>query len=328
MCEVFLSRIFEEMQTPLSLQLGLRYPIIQAGMVWTSGWKLAVASARAGALGLIGAGSMKPELLREHIRNAKATEVAAQIGVNIPLIRGDVDVLVEVAIQEEVKIIFTSAGSPKVHAAKFKEAGCFLAHVVANVTHAKKAEDAGCDAVVAEGFEAGGHNGIDEITTLCLVPQVVDAVNIPVIAAGGIADGRQMLAALALGAQAVQIGTRFAATIESSSHPNFKQAIIDAKDTDTILTLKKIAPARLKKNAFALDALSAQLRGASREEEIELLGKKREMHGMFNGDIEQGELEMGQSSGLVKELLSADEVVKKLLLECNIAARRIHTILT
>lgn len=312
------------MTTPLSKQLGLKYPIIQAGMVWTSGWKLAVASARAGALGLIGAGSMKPELFREHIRKAKTTEVAATIGVNIPLIRGDVDALVEVAISEGIKIIFTSAGSPKVHAEKFKKARCFLVHVVANVTHARKAEDAGCDALVAEGFEAGGHNGIDEITTLCLVPQVVDAVKIPVIAAGGIADGRQMLAALSLGAQAVQIGTRFAATVEASSHPNFKQAIVEAADNDTILTLKKVAPVRFKKNAFALEALAAQIRGASKEEEIELLGRKREMHGIFEGDLENGELEMGQSSGLVKEIRTADEVVKHLMKEYTEALERIN----
>lgn len=314
------------MKTLLSGKLGIRYPIIQAGMVWTSGWKLAVASARAGALGLIGSGSMKPELLREHIRNAKATEVAEMIGVNIPLIRGDVDALVQVAIEEGIKIIFTSAGSPKVHAGKFKDAGCFLVHVVASVKHALKAEEAGCDAVVAEGFEAGGHNGADETTTLCLVPQVVDAVKIPVIAAGGIADGRQMLAALALGAQAVQIGTRFAATIESSSHPNYKNAVIEAEDNSTILTLKKVAPVRLKKNIFALEALNAQLKGASKEEEVSLLGKKREMHGIFEGDTEQGELEMGQSSGLIKDIISAEEVVLRLLAEYKTAKQRMNSL--
>src|SRR5687768_3355416 len=211
------------MQTQLSKRLGIRYPIIQAGMVWTSGWKLAVAAARSGALGVIGAGSMKPELLQQHIRKAKATEVGDKIGVNIPLIRGDVDNLMQVALDEGIKIIFSSAGNPKVFAPRLKEAGCFWAHVVASVKHAQKAEAAGCDAVVAEGFEAGGHNGLDEITTLCLVPQVVDAVGIPVIAAGGVADGRQLLAALALGAQAVQIGTRFAATVESSSSEAYKQ---------------------------------------------------------------------------------------------------------
>ena len=314
------------MKTPLSEQLGIRYPIVQAGMVWTSGWKLAVASARAGALGLIGSGSMKPDLLREHIRKAKTTEVAATIGVNIPLIRGDVDELVRVTLEEGIKIIFTSAGNPKIHAQKFKDTGCFLVHVVASVKHALKAEEAGCDAVVAEGFEAGGHNGMDEITTLCLVPQVVDAVKIPVIAAGGIADGRQMLAALALGAQAVQIGTRFATTIESSSHPNYKQAVIEAEDNATVLTLKKIAPVRLKKNIFAVEAMNAQLQGATKEEEIELLGKKREMRGIFEGDLDQGELEMGQSSGLIKDIISAEEVVKRLLAEYQAAKERINSL--
>ena len=295
-------------------------------MVWTSGWKLAVASAQAGALGLIGAGSMKPDLLREHIRKAMSTEVAVRIGVNIPLIRGDVDALIKVTIEEGVKILFTSAGSPIVHAKKIKEAGCFLVHVVANVKHAIKAQDAGCDAVVAEGFEAGGHNGLDEISTLCLVPQVVDALNIPVIAAGGIANGRQMLAALALGAQAVQIGTRFAATIEASSHPNFKNAIVEADDTATILTLKKIAPVRMKKNTFSLKALAAQMSGASKDEEIELLGRKREMHGIFEGDLEQGELEMGQSSGLISDIIPAKEVVERLFAEFEAAKLRMNSI--
>lgn len=312
------------MQTALSQKLGITYPIIQAGMVWTSGWKLAVASARAGALGMIGAGSMKPELLAEHIRKAKATEVADKISVNIPLIRGDADALVATTIEEGIKIVFTSAGTPKAHAAKLKDAGCFLAHVVANVRHATKAEEAGCDAVVAEGFEAGGHNGIDEITTLCLVPQVADVVKIPVIAAGGIADGRQMLAALALGAQAVQIGTRFAATHEASSHPNFKQAIVDADDTATVLTLKKVAPVRFKKNAFALRAIEAI--GASREAQIELLGHKRERRGIFEGDLDEGELEMGESAGLVREILSAEEVVKKLVAEYKAALARVKGI--
>ena len=321
-----MSRIFEAMQTPLSKQLGIRYPIIQAGMVWTSGWKLAVASARAGCLGLIGAGSMKPDLLQEHIRKAKATEVGHLIGVNIPLIRGDVDELVRATIEEGVKIVFTSAGTPKTHAAKFKEAGCFLVHVVASVKHALKAEEAGCDAVVAEGFEAGGHNGVDEVTTLCLVPQVVDAVKIPVIAAGGIADGRQIHAALALGAQAVQIGTRFAATVESSSHENYKQAVVSAIDTDTVLTLKKVAPVRLWKNSFAALAVEAAKRGATKEEELELLGRKREMNGIFNGDTEAGELEMGQSSGLIKDIPTTQEVVERLVKEYYQANERMNRI--
>ncbi|HWF43768.1 MAG TPA: nitronate monooxygenase [Candidatus Kapabacteria bacterium] len=312
------------MQTEFSHQLGIRYPIVQAGMVWTSGWKLAVAAARAGALGLIGSGSMKPELFREHIRKAKATEVARAIGVNIPLIRGDVERLVEVAIEEKIKIVFTSAGNPNVHISKLKDAGCFVVHVVASVKHARKAEEAGCDAVVAEGFEAGGHNGIDEITTLCLVPQVVDAVRIPVVAAGGIADGRQVLACLALGAQAVQIGTRFAATIEASSHPFYKQAVVEAEDNATVLVLKKVAPVRLKKNRFAISAFDAGQNGATKEEELELLGHKREMLGIFEGNLEEGELEMGQSSGLVREILSVQEVMDKLLHEYKLALNKIE----
>ena len=295
-------------------------------MVWTAGWNLAVASARAGALGLIGAGSMKPELLREHIRKARATEVSEQIGVNLALTRGDVESLVQVVIEEGVNIVFSSAGNPKVYTARLKEAGCFVAHVIASVKHARKAEDAGCDAVVAEGFEAGGHNGVDEITTLCLVPQVVDAVNIPVIAAGGIANGRQVLAALSLGAQAVQIGTRFAATLESSSHPLYKQAVIESEDNATVLVLKKIAPVRLKKNRFALEAFEAQQHGATKEEELELLGRKREMQGIFEGNLEEGELEMGQSSGLVKEILTCEEVVRNLVKEYEAALDRINLI--
>lgn len=295
-------------------------------MVWTAGWKLAVAAARAGALGMIGAGSMRPELLREHIRNARATKVAAQIGVNIPLMRGDVEALIEATIAEGVKIVFTSAGNPKAHTAKLKDAGCFVAHVVASVKHALKAEDSGCDVVVAEGFEAGGHNGIDEITTLCLVPQVVDAVKIPVIAAGGIADGRQVLAALALGAQAVQIGTRFAVTKESSSHALYKQAVVESDDSSTILVMKKVAPVRLKKNHFASQALEAQQLGATKEEEIELLGHKREMHGIFEGNLEEGELEMGQSSGLIKEILTCEEVIRKLIEEFEGSLTRITSI--
>lgn len=295
-------------------------------MVWTSGWKLAVASARAGALGLIGSGSMKPELLRAHIRKAKATEVAEHIGVNVALLRGDIDALVAATIEEGVKIVFTSAGNPNSHTKKFKDAGCFVVHVVASVKHALKAQDAGCDAVVAEGFEAGGHNGLDEITTLCLVPQVVDAVSIPVIAAGGIADGRQMLACFALGAEGVQIGTRFAATVESSSHENYKRAVVEADDNSTVLVLKKVAPVRLKKNHFALSALEAARQGATKEQELEILGQKREMRGIFEGDLEEGELEMGQSSGLVKEIRTAEQVVKHLIAEYNTAKNRIISI--
>lgn len=288
-------------------------------MVWTSGWKLASASSENGCLGLIGAGSMKPELLKEHIQKLKKyfreKNYDYSFGVNIPLIRGDVDKLIQTVIDEEVKIVFTSAGNPKLHADKLKNAGIKFVHVIASVKHALKAEEAGCSAVVAEGFEAGGHNGIDEITTLCLVPQVVDAVKIPVIAAGGIATGRQIAACLALGAEGVQIGTRFAATYEASSSGIFKQKIVEAKDDSTILTMKKLMPVRLFKNKFALEADTKEKSGADKEEMTKLLGRKREMKGIFEGDTEEGELEMGQSSGLVNEIKSVKEVVEQLVKE-------------
>jgi len=317
------------MTTRVTQLFGIQHPIIQAGMVWVSGWKLATAVSNAGALGLIGSGSMKPELLREHIQKArlrdetpsrqvgmqarKATE--KPFGVNIPLLRRDVEELIQVVIEEKIKIIFTSAGHPGRFIHKLKSNGSIVIHVIANVKQALKAEEVGCDAIVAEGFEAGGHNGVDEITTLALVPQVVDAVKIPVIAAGGIADGRGMLAAYALGAEGVQVGTRFAATIESSAHEQYKQAIVNAKDSDTILTLKKLAPVRAIKNPFILKADSEEKLGKSREELRALLGEKREMKGIFEGNWEEGELEMGQSSGLVKDIVPARDVVERMMKE-------------
>lgn len=288
-------------------------------MVWTSGWKLASAVSENGCLGLIGAGSMKPELLREHIKKLRGyfseKNIEKPFGVNVPLIRGDVKELLRIIFEENVKIIFTSAGSPKVFADEIKSRGIKLVHVVASVKHALKAQEAGCDAVAAEGFEAGGHNGIDEITTLCLIPQVVDALEVPVIAAGGIADGRQIAACFALGAEGVQLGTRFAATAESSSSEIFKNKIIEAKDNSTILTLKKIAPVRLLKNKFGLKADALEKSGAAVEELRELLGKKREMMGIFEGNTEEGELEMGQSSGLINEIKTVKEVIEILLNE-------------
>jgi enoyl-[acyl-carrier protein] reductase II len=292
----------------------IKYPIIQAGMVWTAGSKLAVAVSEAGGLGLIGAGSMKPELLREHIRRAK-TGTAHSFGVNIPLARVDAADLVRVTVEEGVRIVFTSSGHPMKYTQTLKRAGCIVVHVIAAVKHAMKAVSAGCDAVVAEGFEAGGHNGLDEITTLALVPQVVDAVNVPVLAAGGIADGRGMAAALALGADGVQVGTRFAVTVESSAHDNYKRAVIEAQDGDTVLTLKKVSPTRLVKSPFAMKALEAERRGATKEELEVLLGHKREMLGIFQGNLEEGAIEAGQSSGLVKELLPAGEVVRRMMEE-------------
>lgn len=288
-------------------------------MVWCSGHRLASAVSNSGGLGLIGAGSMKPELLAEHIRCCRQ-ETGRPFGVNIPLIRGDVERLIDTAIGEGVRILFTSAGNPGLHVDRIKQSGAVMVHVIASVKHALKAQSVGVDAVVAEGFEAGGHNGIDEITTLCLVPQVVDAVRVPVIAAGGIADGRGMAAALALGAAGVQIGTRFAATVESSAHESYKQAVVDAGDNATILTLKSVTPVRLIKNRFAMEAFGAERAGASPEQMRELLGSKRERRGIFEGDLDEGELEAGQSSGLVHEILPAAEVMQRLLTEFRATA--------
>lgn len=283
-------------------------------MVWVSGYKLAVAVSNAGGLGLIGAGSMKPELLREHIRKAKS-KVQNPFGVNIPLLRGDAEDLIRTVIEEDVKIVFTSAGHPGKFIDKLKNSGCKVVHVVSSVKHALKAESSGCDAIVAEGFEAGGHNGLDEITTFCLIPQVVDAVKIPVIAAGGIADGRGMAAAFSLGAEGVQVGTRFAASIESSAHENYKKAIIGAKDDSTVLILKKITPVRLIKNEFARKVIEAENKCATIGELTELMGKGREKAAIFDGNIEDGEIEAGQCSGMIKEILPAGEIVKKFVQE-------------
>ncbi len=302
----------EPLRTRVTDLFGTAYPIIQAGMVWTAGSRLAVAVSEAGGLGLIGSGSMKPDHLRDEIRNAtKAT--GRPFGVNIPLSRGDATELVRATIEEGVRIVFTSSGHPMKYTEELKRAGCTVVHVIAAVKHAIKAAGAGCDAVVAEGFEAGGHNGIDEITTLALVPQIADAVRVPVIAAGGIADGRGMAAALALGAEGVQVGTRFAVTEESTAHERYKRAVIAAGDGDTVLTLKRITPVRLVKNAFARRAMDAERGGASKEELEALLGEKRERLGIFDGDVDEGEIEAGQSSGLVNELLPAAEVVRRMM---------------
>jgi enoyl-[acyl-carrier protein] reductase II len=300
---------------------GIRYPIIQAGMVWAAGSRLAVAVSEAGGLGMIGAGSMKPGLLREQIRKAKSA-TARPFAVNIPLARPDAGDLAGVVIEEQVRIVFTSSGHPLKFTAELKKGGCIVVHVIAAVKHAQKALEAGCDAVVAEGFEAGGHNGVDEITTLALVPQVADAISIPVLAAGGIADGRGLAAALALGADGVQVGTRFAATVESSAHENYKKAVLGAGDGGTVFTLKKLTPVRMIRTPFALKALQAERDGATREELESLLGKGREMMGIFEGNLEEGEFEAGQSSGLVKEILPAGEVVRSMMEEYRAVVQR------
>jgi len=311
-----------ELETAASRLFGIRYPIIQAGMVWTAGHKLAVAVSEAGGLGLIGAGSMKGDLLREQIRKARA-KTRKPFGVNIPLSREDADELIRATIEEGVTIVFTSSGHPLKFTETLKRAGCRVVHVIAAVKHALKAAGAGCDAVVAEGFEAGGHNGVDEITTLTLVPQVVDAVKIPVLAAGGIADGRGLAAALALGAAGVQVGTRFAVTQESSAHELYKSAIVAAGDGDTVLTLKKITPVRMVKTPFAAKAVEAERRGASREELLELLGRKRERAGIFEGDREEGMFEAGQSAGLVRDIPPASDIVRRMMEEYYAVKQRL-----
>ena len=311
------------MRTRITKLFGIQYPIIQGGMVWVSGWKLASSVSNSGGLGLIGSGSMKPELLREHIRKCKqATE--KPFGVNIPLLRGDAEDLVNTVIEENVKIVFTSAGHPGKFIEKFKSNNITVVHVVPSLKFALKAQNVGCDAVVGEGVEAGGHNGRDEITTLSLIPQLVDALEIPVIAAGGIADGRGILAALSLGAQGVQIGTRFAATVESSAHPNYKQKILEAKDNDTVLILKKISLARVIKNRFSEIALRKEENCEPMEELLKLLQDKREKLSIFDGDFENGMLEAGQGSGLIHDIPMVSELFDRLIMEYNQALKRLE----
>ena len=307
--------------TPLSRLLGIRYPIIQGGMVWTAGAKLAVAVSEAGALGVLGAGSMKPDALRQAVRDVRhATN--APFGVNIPLMREDRLALIGVCEEEHVRIVITSSGDPSALTPRLKNSGCTVLHVVATVKHARKAADAGCDAVVAEGCEAGGHNGVDEITTLTLVPQVVDAVRVPVVAAGGIADGRGMAAALALGAGGVQVGTRFAATVESDAHAMYKQRVVEATDRDTVLTMRGLMPVRMLRTPFTLRAMDAERRGATREELEALLGSKREKLGIGEGNVEEGMFEAGQSAGLVHAVLPAADVVRTMMHEYRTTQQR------
>ena len=289
----------------------IQYPIIQAGMIWCSGWELASAVSNAGGLGLIGSGSMYPEVLKEHVQKCKAT-TNKPFGVNVPLLYPNIEEHIKTIIDEKVPIVFTSAGNPKTWTPVLKEHGIKVVHVVSSVKFALKVEAAGCDAVVAEGFEAGGHNGREETTTLCLVPEVSDAVKIPVIAAGGIGSGRAMLACMVLGADAVQIGSRFAASTESSAHINFKKAIVDAKEGDTELSLKQLTPVRLIKNDFYQQVKAAQVRGASPDELKELLGRGRAKRGMFEGDLEEGELEIGQVSAGIDDVKPAADIVKEI----------------
>jgi enoyl-[acyl-carrier protein] reductase II len=290
----------------------IQYPIVQGGMVWVSGWKLASTVSNAGGLGLIGAGSMYPDVLREHIQKCKnATD--KPFGVNVPMLYPQVDELMDIIVEEDVKIVFTSAGNPKTWTSFLKEKGITVIHVVSSVKFALKAEAAGVDAIVCEGFEAGGHNGREETTTFTLIPMVKESVTIPVIAAGGIGNGRGMLAAMVLGADGVQIGSRFAASKESSAHLNFKQKIIDVKDGDTHLTLKELAPVRLIKNKFYLEIQELYKNNPTKEELTGLLGRARAKKGIFEGDLDNGELEIGQIAGIINEISSAKDILEEII---------------
>ncbi|WP_217604297.1 nitronate monooxygenase family protein [Chitinophaga sp. GbtcB8] len=289
----------------------IKYPIIQAGMVWASGWRLASAVSNAGGLGLIGSGSMYPDVLQEHIRKCKqATQ--QPFGVNVPLLYPDIEQLMQIIIREGVKIVFTSAGNPKTWTPLLKEAGITVVHVVSSSVFALKSQTAGVDAVVAEGFEAGGHNGREETTTMVLIPAVCGQVQIPVIAAGGIGSGKAMAAAFALGAEGVQVGSRFVATPEASSHTNFKEAVLQAKEGDTALSLKKLTPVRLLRNRFYESVKTAEDRGATAEELLTLLGRSRAKKGMFEGQLEEGELEIGQVSALIQTIKPAAAIVQEI----------------
>ena len=297
---------------------GIDYPIIQAGMIWASGWRLASAVSNAGGLGIIGSGSMYPDVLREHIRKCRAA-TTRPFGVNVPLLYPDIDKHIEVITEENVPVVFTSAGNPKTWTAVLKEKGITVVHVVSSSTFARKAESAGCDAVVAEGFEAGGHNGREETTTMVLVPAVCAAVNIPVLAAGGIATGRQMLAAMVMGAEGVQMGSRFVASEEASSHIEFKKSVISSSEGDTILTMKQLTPVRMMKNEFYRKVQEAEWKGATPEQLKSLLGRARAKKGMFEGDLAEGELEIGQVSAILDDILPAGEIVKRVWTEFQAA---------
>ncbi len=302
---------------------GIKYPIIQGGMVWVSGAKLAAAVSNAGGLGLIGAGSMKPDLLREHIKKAK-TLTDKPFGVNVPIFSKYSEEQVRVSLEEGVKIFFMSAGSPKKYTSYLKEKGCTVVHVTSTPTLAKKCEDAGVDAVVVEGFEAGGHNGRDELTTFVLIPQTKKIVNIPIISAGGIATGEGIAAALALGADGVQIGTRFAVTKESSAHENYKKALINSKDTDTMLYLKSIIPVRLVKNSLTMKIEELEKRCADVEEFKKVLGESPAKRAIFDGDIDNGEIEAGQISGLIEDIPTVSEVFERLIKEYKDTLNRLN----
>lgn len=310
------------MQHTITQLFGIRYPIIQAGMIWASGWRLASAVSNAGGLGLLGAGSMYPEVLREHIQKCrKATN--RPFGVNVPLLYPDIDQLMKVIVEEKVPIVFTAAGNPKLWTTYLKEHGCTVVHVVSSVKFALKAQDCGVDAVVAEGFEAGGHNGREETTTMVLIPLVKKAIDIPLIAAGGIGSGQAMLAAMALGADGVQVGSRFVATPEASSHQHFKEEVLNAEQGTTILTLKEITPVRMMKNPFYNKIQALYEKGARVEELREALGRGRAKKGMFEGDLEEGELEIGQVAAQIDSLKPAAALIKEFIKDFNLGIKKL-----
>ena len=304
---------------------GIKYPIIQGGMIWCSGWELASSVSNSGGLGLIGAASMYPEVLRDHILKCqKATE--NPFGVNLPLLYPDLDQYIQIIIDLEVKIVFTSAGSPEKYTSILKQNGIKVVHVVSNLKFAKKSKEAGVDAIVCEGFEAGGHNGKEEITSMCLIPNVSENINIPVIAAGGIGSGKSMLAAFSLGAEGVQIGSRFVASQECSAHTNFKDAVVESKEGDTMLSLKKLTAVRLLNNNFYQKVVEAENRGDSIEELRELLGRGRSKKGMFEGDLKEGELEIGQVSSMINEIKPVKAIIDEIISDFEIEKERISKI--
>ncbi|WP_178987877.1 NAD(P)H-dependent flavin oxidoreductase [Winogradskyella schleiferi] len=303
----------------------IKYPIIQAGMIWNSGWKLASAASNSGILGLIGAGSMYPDVLREHIQKCKAA-TDKPFGVNVPMLYPNIQEIMDIIVEEDVKIVFTSAGNPKTWTKWLQDKGITVVHVVSSVKFALKSQEAGVDAIVAEGFEAGGHNGRDETTTLTLIPMVKEQLDIPLIAAGGISTGQAMLACMVLGADGVQVGSRFVASVESSAHQAFKQVVVDAKEGDTQLTLKELAPVRLIKNKFFNDIQELYKQSPTPEQLIELLGRARAKRGMFEGDLDDGELEIGQIAGLIHDVKPVAEIVKDMVAEFE-EAKKIVTLL-
>ncbi|MBZ0326021.1 MAG: nitronate monooxygenase [Altibacter sp.] len=310
------------MQNRITELFAIQYPIIQAGMIWNSGWRLASAVSNAGGLGLLGAGSMYPEVLREHILKCKKA-TNKPFGVNVPMLYPDIDTIIKIIIEEGVQIVFTSAGNPKTYTKHLKEHGITVVHVVSSVKFALKAQEAGVDAVVAEGFEAGGHNGREETTTFTLIPMVKEQISIPLIAAGGIANGRGMLAAMVLGADGVQVGSRFVASEESSSHQAFKQLVVDAKEGDTQLTLKELAPVRMLKNKFFEDIMQLYATNPTKEALQELLGRARAKRGMFEGDLVEGELEIGQIAGLIHDIKPAAQIVNEMISEFETAKKEV-----